>query len=65
VIECLSIREIVLEPTFKDFKIKYVKTLIFSVRSNEASVIDHIAPIFSIYHVELELNDRSVWYVHL
>jgi hypothetical protein len=44
----------------KTFKIKYMSTPIFSFESNEASVLDHIGPIFFIYFVELELHDRSL-----
>jgi hypothetical protein len=67
VIACLSIKRIVLEPTYKDFqevykdfKMKYMRTLIFSFQSNEASALDHFALItFPIYSVEIELHDRS------
>jgi hypothetical protein len=64
VIVCLSVRIIVLEPTYEDFqeqvyedfKMKYMSTLIFSFQSNEASVLDHIlSTTFSINSVELEL----------
>jgi hypothetical protein len=44
----------------KTFKIKYMRTLIFSFNSNEASVLEYIAHIFSIYSIELELHDRIV-----
>jgi hypothetical protein len=30
---------------YKDFKMKYTRTLIFSFQSNEASALDHFAPI--------------------
>jgi hypothetical protein len=59
-IVCLSIREFILKLTNKDFqdqiyedlqeqvygdfKTKYTRILIFSFQSNEASVINHIAP---------------------
>jgi hypothetical protein len=36
----------------------YMRTLIFSFQNNEASVLEHIVPIFSIYSIELELHDR-------
>jgi hypothetical protein len=39
---------------------KYTRTPIFFFQSNEASVLEHIAPIFSIYSVDLELHDRKV-----
>jgi hypothetical protein len=53
VIVCLSIKRIILEPTYEDFqkqvyedfKMKYTRTLIFSFQSNEASALDHFAPI--------------------
>jgi hypothetical protein len=70
VIVYLSVKRIVLEPTYedfqekvyKDFKMKYMRTSIFSFQSNEASHLDHVAPIvnFSIYSIELELHDRKV-----
>jgi hypothetical protein len=70
VIVCLSVKRIVPEPTYEDFqeqvyedfKMKYTRTSIFSFQSNEASHLEHIAPIviFSIYSVELELRDRKV-----
>jgi hypothetical protein len=44
----------------KTFKTKYTRTLIFSIKSNEESVLKHIAPIFSIYSIELELHYMSV-----
>jgi hypothetical protein len=51
----------------KTSKIKYTRTLIVSFQSNEASYLEHIAPIiiFSIYSVELELHDRKVCFAHL
>jgi hypothetical protein len=70
VIACLSIKRIVPEPMYKDFqeqvyedfKMKYTRTPIFSFQSNEASHLEHFAPIvnFSTYSVELELHDRKV-----
>jgi hypothetical protein len=70
VIVCLSIKRIIAEPTYEefqeqvyeDFKMKYTRTPIFSFKSNEASLLEHVAPIvnFSIYSVELELHDRKV-----
>jgi hypothetical protein len=70
VIVCLSVKRIVLELTYEDFqeqvredfKMKYTRTLIFSIQSNEASHLKHFAPIviFSIYSIELELHDRKV-----
>jgi hypothetical protein len=69
-IVCLSVKRIVLEPmyehfqeqVYEDFKMKYTRTPIFSFQSNEASHLEHFAPIvnFSIYSVELELHDRKV-----
>jgi hypothetical protein len=45
---------------------KYMRTPIFSFQSNEASVIEHIAPTYSsVYSVELELHVGSVRAVHL
>jgi hypothetical protein len=60
----------------EDYKIKYMKISRSSIKilrpsirglrsflfqSNEASVLDHIAPnMFSVYSVELELHDRNV-----
>jgi hypothetical protein len=32
---------------------------------NEASYLEHFAPKFSIYSIELELHDRNVCLVHL
>jgi hypothetical protein len=41
----------------KTFKIKYMKTLIFSFQSNEASVLEYIAPIFCpIYSIVVVLH---------
>jgi hypothetical protein len=70
VIVCLSVKRIVPEPmyedfqeqVYKDFKMKYTRTPIFSFQSNEASHLEHFAHIvnFSIYSVELELHDRKV-----
>jgi hypothetical protein len=70
VIVCLSVKRIVVEPTYEDFqeqvyedfKMKYMRTLIFSFQSNEASHLEHFAPIvnFSIYSVESELHDGKV-----
>jgi hypothetical protein len=74
VIVCLSVKTIILEPTYEDFqeqvyedfKMKYMRTLIFSFQSNEASVLDHIVPTtFSINSVELELHDRKVCFALL
>jgi hypothetical protein len=33
--------------------------------SNEESVLEHFAPTFSIYSVELELRDRKVCFAHI
>jgi hypothetical protein len=45
---------------------KYTRILVFSVQSNEASVLDHIVPTtFSINSMELELHDRKVCFAHL
>jgi hypothetical protein len=70
VIVCLSVKRIISELTYEgfqeqvyeDFKMKYTRTPIFSFQSNEASLLEHVAPmiIFSIYSVELELHDRKV-----
>jgi hypothetical protein len=70
VIVCLSIKRVIAEPTYEDFKeqvcedfkMKYTRTPIFSFQSNEASHLEHFAPIviFSIYSIELELHDRRV-----
>jgi hypothetical protein len=70
VIVCLSVKRIVAEPTYEDFqeqvyedfKMKYMRTPIFSFQSNETSHLAHFAPIVnsSIYSVELELHDRKV-----
>jgi hypothetical protein len=70
VIVCLSVKRIVSEPmyedfqeqVYEDFKMKYTRTSIFSFQSNEASLLEHVAPmiIFFIYSVELELHDRKV-----
>jgi hypothetical protein len=74
VIVCLSVKRIVpglmyedfQEQVYEDFKMKYMRTLIFSFQSNEASVPDHIVPTtFSINSVELELHDRKVCFAHL
>jgi hypothetical protein len=74
VIVCLSVKRIVPEPTYEDFqeqvyedfKMKYTRTLIFSFQSNEASVLEHIAPTyFSVYSIELEFHVGSVCSVHL
>ncbi len=66
----LSVKRIILklmyedfqEQVYEDFKMKYTRIPIFSFQSNEASLLEHIAPIinFSIYSVELELHDRKV-----
>jgi hypothetical protein len=55
------------EQVYKDFKMKYTRTPIFSFQSNEASLLEHVAPMitFSIYSVELELHDRKVKSAHL
>jgi hypothetical protein len=70
VIVCLSVKRIISEPmyedfqeqVYEDFKMKYTRTMIFSFQSNEASLLEHVAPMinFSIYSVELELHDRKV-----
>jgi hypothetical protein len=70
VIVCLSVKRIISELTYEDFqeqvhedfKMKYTRTPIFSFQSNEASLLEYVAPIinFSIYSVELELHDRKV-----
>jgi hypothetical protein len=50
------------EQVYEDFKMKYMRTPIFSFQSNEASLLEHFAPIvtFTVYSVELELHDRRV-----
>jgi hypothetical protein len=70
VIVCLSVKRIVPELMYKDFqehvyedfKMKYTRTPILSFQSNEASHLEHFAPIVnsSIYSVELELHDMKV-----
>jgi hypothetical protein len=68
-----ALGEFVLQLTYEDFqdqvyedlKTKHTRTLIFSFQSNEASVLEYIAPIFSIYSIELEFHDKSVWSVNL
>jgi hypothetical protein len=35
---------------------KYTRILIFSFQSNEASVLEHIAPTFSIYSIVVVLH---------
>jgi hypothetical protein len=57
----LSVKRIVLEVMYEDFqeqvyvdfKMKYTRTPIFSFQSNEASHLEHFAPIvnFSIHFV--------------
>jgi hypothetical protein len=47
------------DQVYKEFKTKYTRTLIFYFQSNEASVLDHFAPKFSIYSIELELLVRK------
>jgi hypothetical protein len=68
VIVCLSVKRIVLEPmyedfqeqVFEDFKMKYTRVSIVSFQSNEASALDHFAPItFPVYSIEVELQVRS------
>jgi hypothetical protein len=70
VIVCLSVKRIIPEPTYEDFQeqvyedfnMKYTRTSILSFQSNEASHLEHFAPIvnFSLYSVELELHVRKV-----
>jgi hypothetical protein len=64
-IVCLSVKRIVLEPTYEDFqeqvyedfKMKYTWTPIFSFQSNEISFLEHITPIyFFIYSVVVVLH---------
>jgi hypothetical protein len=72
-IVCLSIREFVSKPMYEDFKTKYtrisrlyMRTLIYYLVSNEASVLEHNAPTyFSVYSIELELHVGSVCTAHL
>jgi hypothetical protein len=53
VIVFLSVKRIIPEPTYEDFqeqvyedfKMKYMRTLIFSFQSNEASALDHFVSI--------------------
>ncbi len=69
-IVCLSVKRIVSKPmyedfqeqVYEDFKMKYTRTPIFSFQSNEASLLEHVAPMinFSTYSVELELHGRKV-----
>jgi hypothetical protein len=74
VIVLLSVKRNVLEPTYddfqkqvyEDFKMKYMRTPICSFQSNEASVLEHIAPTyFSVYSIELEFHVGSVCSAHL
>jgi hypothetical protein len=67
VIICLSIRRICFETDvwilqdqlYKDFKNNYTRTLIFYFQRNEASVLQHIAPIyFLVYFVVVVLHAR-------
>jgi hypothetical protein len=45
---------------------KYTRILIFSFQSNEASVLEDIAPTyFSVYFEELEFHVGSVCFAHL
>jgi hypothetical protein len=45
---------------------KYTRILIFSFQSNDATVLEHIAPTyFSVYSVELEFHVGSVCSAHL
>jgi hypothetical protein len=53
------------DQVYEDFKTKYMRTLVFSFQSNEASYLEHLAPKFFIYSVELELHDRNVCLAHL
>jgi hypothetical protein len=72
-IVCLRVKRIVPESTYEDFqekvyedfKMKYTRTPIFSFQSNEASVLEHIAPTyFSVYSIELEfLNQLNLLYI--
>jgi hypothetical protein len=51
---------------YEDYKMKYTRILVFSIQSNEASVLEHIAPTyFSVYSVELKFNVGSVCSAHL
>jgi hypothetical protein len=48
------------DQVYKDFKINYMRTPIFSFQSNKESVLEHIAPTyFFVYSVELELHVRK------
>jgi hypothetical protein len=70
VIVYFSVKRIIAEPMYEDFqeqvyedsKMKYTRILIFSFQSNEASLLERVAPMinFSTYSVELELHDRKV-----
>jgi hypothetical protein len=70
VILCLRVKRIIPEPTYEDFqeqayedfKMKYMRTPIFSFQSNEASLLEHVAHMinFSTYSVELEMHGRKV-----
>jgi hypothetical protein len=49
-----------------DFKTFYMRTSIYSlVMRNKESYLEHFAPKFYIYSIELELHDRNVCVVHL
>jgi hypothetical protein len=40
------------DQVYEDFKIKYMRALIFCFQSNEASVLENFVPKFSIYSVD-------------
>jgi hypothetical protein len=54
-VHACALGEFVLEPTYEDFKTKYMRILIFIFMSNEASVLDHVEPMTLI----------SLLYIHL
>jgi hypothetical protein len=59
VIVCLSVKRIVPEPmyedfqeqVYEDFKMKYMRTSIFSFQSNEASHLELFAPIVKFLYL--------------
>jgi hypothetical protein len=51
-----QVYEVFQDEVYKDFKTKYMRTQIFSFQCNEASVLEHIAPInFPVYYVVVVL----------
>jgi hypothetical protein len=44
-----TLGEFILEATYEDFKIKYIRTLMFPFVSNETSDLKHLAPNYYIF----------------